>query len=140
MEKAYRKSPHNSTNILVNKCIANNFEEYAEGWDDRELLLRVAYTVVSSESAKQCGAPDSHILLKTSVGLQFWFSLHIFSSDGFHMYEIIFHIYEFVIDQVTMISFNTLSEKKVNIFFLVTPNGQLFSFTVKQKSYNAAVS
>ena len=56
------------------------------------------------------------------------------------MYEIIFHIYEFVIDQVTMISFKTHSEKKVNIFFLVAPNGQLFSFTVKQKSYNAAVS
>lgn len=56
------------------------------------------------------------------------------------MYEVIFHIYEFVIDQVTMISFNTLSGKKVNIFFLVGPNGQLFSFIVKHKSYNADVS
>lgn len=67
MKKAYRKSPHNSTNILVNKGIANNFEEYAEGWDDRDLLLRVAYMVVSLESAEQCGAPDSHLLLKASV-------------------------------------------------------------------------
>ena len=40
------------------------------------------------------------------------------------MYEAIFHIYEFGIDQVTMISFNNLSGKKVNIFFLVGPNGQ----------------
>lgn len=56
------------------------------------------------------------------------------------MHEIIFHIYEFGIDQVTMISFNTLSEKKVNIFFLLWPNGQLLSFIVKQKSYNANVS
>lgn len=56
------------------------------------------------------------------------------------MYEVIFHIYEFGIDQVTMISFNNLSGKKVIIFFLVGPNGQLFSFIVKQKSYSADVS
>ena len=68
MEKAYRKSSHNSTNILVNKCIANCFEEYAEGWDDRDLLLRVAYVVVSLESAEQW-TPDSHLLLKASVRL-----------------------------------------------------------------------
>lgn len=37
-----KKLTPNSRNILLNKCIANHFEEHVEGWGAWDVLLRVA--------------------------------------------------------------------------------------------------